>query len=215
MKPRLVNLCRQQSNAARQRVAGVSPAVLLSSRPVASAPGLSDGSPFPRRGIKAIRNSQFAIRNVSRGFTLIEALAGSILLATLLVTVLLAKGNLARQNRQAADRVEACQVLEGLLNQWWSDRSKFPRNGEGEVPGQAAWRWQTHVLDNPQAKPLHAEVVAVALYPADGSADQPAARVEVLLTTDKDLLDRDKQELEQLLGTQATPTSQPQTEPTE
>jgi len=187
MKPRLVNLCRQRSNVARQRVAGVSP--------------------------ESFRTPHSAFAR--RGFTLIEALAGSILLATLLVTVLLAKGNLARQNRQAADRVEACQVLETLLNQWWADRSKFPRNGEGEVPGQAAWRWQTHVVENPQAKPLHAEVVAVALYPADGSADQPVARVEVLLTTDKDLLDRDKEELEQLLGPQATPTSQPQSEPTE
>lgn len=113
--------------------------------------------------------------------TLVETLAGSLLLGTLLVAILVARGQLAIQSRRAQDRLAACQMLDELMESWWPERDQFPRRSAGDVPGHEGWRWQTRLVASNEASALVAETVAVELF-APGQTDTvPAARVEILL----------------------------------
>lgn len=127
------------------------------------------------------RKSARSSRPRPRGTTLVEALVGTVLLGTLLVTILVAKGRLAVQAAQAENRVQACEVLDSVLERWWPDRDGLPRDQAGEVPDRPRWRWQTRRVPNGEADGMHAEIVAVEVF-APGQRDRvPAARVEILL----------------------------------
>ena len=119
----------------------------------------------------------------ARGMTLIEAVAGTALLGTLLVTILVARAKLTAQGRRAELRIEACRLADELLESWWPDRRKIPRNGTGRIPGPGDWRWRTRVVDNRAAEEMDAEVIALEIL-APGSEDgrdTPPVRVEILL----------------------------------
>lgn len=117
----------------------------------------------------------------ARGFTLVEAMVGGLLMASLLVAILMAMGKMSVQSRRAEDRIAACAMLDTLLEQWWRDQRQLPRNKSGQVPGHAGWSWQTRTINNPDVQPLHAEVLAVELFSPQPVDSQPAARVELLL----------------------------------
>jgi type II secretory pathway component PulJ len=118
----------------------------------------------------------------AKGFTLIEAIAGSLLLGSLLVSLLLILSHLNIQSRRAEDRIQASAMLDELMEKWWPDRVNLPRNGSGTVPNHADWRWQTQTIASPQARVLHGEIVAIELFaPQRKKEDGPAARLEILL----------------------------------
>ena len=120
------------------------------------------------------------------GVTLVEALAGSVLLGTLLVSILIAKGQLTIQARRAQDRLAACQVLDDFLEGWWPTRADAPHEAAGTVAGHAGWRWQMRRVTRETATALLAEVVAVEVFAPGQSDTTPAARVDILLpVTDK------------------------------
>jgi hypothetical protein len=126
-------------------------------------------------------NRKCAIHWTSRasGITLVEALAGSLLLGTLLVSILVAKGQLMVQARRADDCLAACQVMDELVESWWPTLSDMPRQGSGEVDGHAGWKWQTRLVACEEADVLSAEVVAIEVTPPGRAA--PAARLEILV----------------------------------
>jgi hypothetical protein len=120
------------------------------------------------------------------GVTLVEAVAGTLVLGTLLVSVLTAKVQLDGQARRAAAKIAACEVLDGLLNGWWADPDGVPLWAQGEVPSHAGWRWRTRVPQRLDAKALQAKVVAVEVF-APGQTDKaPAAAVEILIPLSQD-----------------------------
>ncbi len=131
------------------------------------------------------RKCKIFSRRLPSGMTLVEVIVGTALLGTLLVSILLARGRLSVQTRRAEVRIEACAVLDGLLETWWSDRDRLPRAGEGAVPGRPGWSWRTRTVDREGAEVLRAEVVAVEVFrPAPGggaSGEPPAASVEILM----------------------------------
>jgi hypothetical protein len=126
-------------------------------------------------------------RRSGAGLTLIEVVAGLALLGGLLVTILLARGRFVTRGRDVDRSLEACRLADELLERWWQDRRKIPRNGAGEIPGRYGWRWRTRIVDNEDAADLGARAVAVEILPPrEGSDDgepSPAARVEILLPT--------------------------------
>lgn len=117
----------------------------------------------------------------ARGFSLVEALAGSLLLGSLLVAMLVAMSRMEMQSRRAEDQVQACAVLDGLLEEWWQDRDNFPDGDSGEVPDHAGWWWRTRGVANPDARILHGRVIAVEVFSPQTGDSLPAARTEVLL----------------------------------
>ena len=119
-------------------------------------------------------------RPPARGFTLVEALAGSLLMASLLVAMLLAMSRMNIQSRRAEDRVQACAVLDSLMQQWWRNQRRLPQNQFGQVPGRPGWRWQTRTINNPDLQILYAEVVAVEVFSSQQRDAGPAARLEIL-----------------------------------
>jgi len=108
------------------------------------------------------------------------------LLGTLLVSALLANGRLRVQAHRAERRVQACEIADGLLKEWWKKPSELPRSGAGDVKGFKGWKWQTKRIASEPADELKCEVVALEIYGPADEAETPSARVELLLTKVED-----------------------------
>ena len=120
-------------------------------------------------------------RRRERGLALVEALVGCVLLGTLLVSLLLAKGRMTVQSARSRRRVEACAILDRQLGQWWGDRADFPRKSAGEVPESGGWRWRTRTLTSAEAEALTGEIVAVEVFAPRQTDTAPLARADLLL----------------------------------
>ncbi len=83
-----------------------------------------------------------------RGFTLLEVVVGIMLLATLLVTSLLALGKQRRILRQAHDRQQAISLADAFLTKWHQSSTGVPLSGSGPIAERAGWWWQTEVVAN-------------------------------------------------------------------
>ena len=117
----------------------------------------------------------------ARGLTLVEVLAGTALLGTLLVAILVTKGRLAAQGRIAETRLAACAVLDSLLAEWWTDDDGVPAEQAGDVPGDARWRWRMRTRSDGPVELPDGEVVIVELFDVGTVDPEPAAAVELLL----------------------------------
>jgi hypothetical protein len=115
------------------------------------------------------------------GVSLIEAVAGTVLLATLLVSILQVQGRLKVQSRAVAQRGEACEAIDELLRGWWPDLPSLPREGAGEVPGRAGWQWQTRTVARQDAAAVDGQVVQVDVFAPQWSGPAPTGRIEILL----------------------------------
>jgi len=125
----------------------------------------------------------------TRGTTLVEAMAGTALLGTLLVTLLIAASRLGLQTARAERRIEACRIADRLLEGWWTmKRDEFPRNASGAVPGVQGWRWRTTEVSNGDAITLGGHVVAVDIFAPmeETGTPEPAVRVELVLPEKSD-----------------------------
>lgn len=110
---------------------------------------------------------------VRRGLTLIEVVAGIALLATLLVSILVAHNRHAQQVRQAQGRLAAIEQLDRLLGEWAATGVWQPVGSEGELDG-FMWR----VVESGARVPdeLGSEIVRVELL----EKDRVLASVELL-----------------------------------
>lgn len=115
-----------------------------------------------------------------RGVTLVETLIGALLLGTLLVSIVLARGRMDTQARRADDRLQAVAVLEGVVEAWWSAR-EFPPDGTGQVAVEGTWYWRKTTIHSGEAEQLRAELVAVDIFSSDAPGALPAARLELLV----------------------------------
>ncbi len=115
------------------------------------------------------------------GFTLVEVMAGILLLGTLLTVLVVANGRLAAQSSRSRQAVEAYRVLDDLVDRWWIDPARFPRGGEGPVAERPGWRWRTRVVPSPAAATLAAEVIHVEVFGPSDETRQPTASVQVVL----------------------------------
>lgn len=130
----------------------------------------------PRRGI--------FWRPRRTGVTLVEALVGTAILGTVLVSVLVADGKLRKQASFSEDRIEACRIADALLAEWWptaEEPQKFPRQGSGVIADRPGWSWKTVVVQNEAVDKLHAEVISLEIYSPKFSELRPAVHVEVML----------------------------------
>ncbi len=83
-----------------------------------------------------------------RGFTLLEVVIGLVLLATVLVTSLLAMGRQRRMLRQANDRQQAISLADALLTGWHQSTTGVPLRAAAPIVERPGWWWQTEVVAN-------------------------------------------------------------------
>ena len=111
------------------------------------------------------------------GFSLIEVVASLMLMGTLLVAVLTAHRQNARQTRTAQQRLAAIEVLEGLLADPSGTALLEP---DGKVPGENSFHWRTSVRRDAAADVLGALIVRVEVFDPDYEEGQSLAYVEML-----------------------------------
>ena len=78
-----------------------------------------------------------------RGVTLVEVLAGLVVLGTILAAVAVARGRFLRQTAVAEQRIAAAAALEPLLSEWLAAPVGSLRvPDEGELPGVEGMYWR-------------------------------------------------------------------------
>jgi hypothetical protein len=113
-----------------------------------------------------------------RGATLIEVLAGLVVLGTVLSAVVIARGRFVRQWAVAEQRLDAVRAADGLLEQWSSGGGwAVPTRDEGLI-GES-YLWRTMPVGDESARKLDAVVVRLELY-RRGSGARPVLAMELL-----------------------------------
>ena len=122
-----------------------------------------------------------------RAITLVEVLAGTALLGTLLMAMIVANGRLIEQSSAAERRLDAYRILDELLDEWWANPEGVPREGEGALYGRPGWRWRTSTIDDPDAAELGGSIIAIELFaPASENTHRdaittPVAHIEIIV----------------------------------
>jgi prepilin-type N-terminal cleavage/methylation domain-containing protein len=112
-------------------------------------------------------------------FTLVEVVASLMLLGTLLVAILMAHREHAKQIRNASIRLKAIEVADKLFAEWSEKGMWGTAKASGEVP-DFPWRWT--VLPSPELRRLGASIGRLEIFAADRVDQAPMVQVEVLTT---------------------------------
>jgi hypothetical protein len=116
-----------------------------------------------------------------RGLTLVEVIAGLLLLATLLTSVLAAFKIHAAQIRAARDRLKASELAEGLLGDWMA-RNQLPAVGtQKPLPETDGWMWRV-LANEPQLSGAALRTVRVEICrPPEAAGEQILASVSLVV----------------------------------
>ena len=93
------------------------------------------------------------------GATLIEVLAGLVVLGTVLSSVLIARGRFLRQYGDAQQKIAAARAADALLEKWMTGPPETIPLGEQPLDGSADFRWRTQRIINPDAARLESQVI--------------------------------------------------------
>ena len=120
-----------------------------------------------------------------RGTTLIEVLAGLVILATLLAAVTVARGRFLRQWADADAKLRAARAADAMIAGWTTaDTISVPADAAGALDGVPGCRWRTHVIPSTTADDLGARVVRLdvsrRLTAAEGGREVPVLSVDLL-----------------------------------
>src|SRR3954469_11649587 len=86
-------------------------------------------------------------RAPASGATLIETLAGLVILGTLLVSITIARGRFIRQRALAEQKIAAAAAVDRLVAKWMAGTgSAIPASAQGPVDGLANHTWRTHLI---------------------------------------------------------------------
>lgn len=81
-----------------------------------------------------------------RGFTLLEVIVALALMATVLVSSILAFARHHEQLKSADQRLEAVRIADGIVSQMIATQDGVPLRGQGAVLGKANWYWRTETV---------------------------------------------------------------------
>src|SRR5256885_8742802 len=88
-------------------------------------------------------------RAEARAATLIEALAGLVVLGTLLVSITIARGRFVRQRGVAEQKIAAAAAVDAMVSKWMAGSgSAIPLSDAGPLDGLPNHTWRTRVIEN-------------------------------------------------------------------
>src|SRR5438477_12326371 len=83
----------------------------------------------------------------ARGVTLIEALAGLVILGTLLVSITIARGRFIRQRALAEQKIAAAAAVDRMVAKWMAGSgAAIPVSAQGPLDGLANHTWRTRLI---------------------------------------------------------------------
>jgi hypothetical protein len=112
--------------------------------------------------------------------TLMEVMAGLVILATVLAFVVTARARYLHQAADADARQVAVKAADALLSNWWQDPASVPQNGSGKIDEQL--RWETHARSVGPRDELEVDVVRLEVFRSGevGPDAKPLVSVEVV-----------------------------------
>src|SRR5438874_13163741 len=124
----------------------------------------------------------FSRPRAARAATLIEALAGLVVLGTLLVSITIARGRFVRQRAQAEQRIAAAAAVDSLVSKWMGGNgAAIPLSAAGPLDGLPSHTWRTRVLEK---KPdLNASIIRLEV--TNQSSDIPILTLDLLRHNDR------------------------------
>ena len=116
------------------------------------------------------------------GVTLIELLAGLVILGTLLVSIAAARGRFSRQWAEADRRLSAVRAADKMLAEWMAGAEQnIPIQSQGELAGVPNCSWRTREIRSPAAEELRARVVRLEVFDRTSRSREPLFYVEFLV----------------------------------
>ena len=106
-----------------------------------------------------------------QGFTLIEVIAGTVLLGTLVAGIIVSTSAHQRKIRTARLRIEAAALADDLLNDWQQQTEGIPLSGTGLLTADGRLHWQTRVVANRVLCGVPVHVVRLHLLHAQDPTD--------------------------------------------
>jgi prepilin-type N-terminal cleavage/methylation domain-containing protein len=103
-----------------------------------------------------------------RGFTLIEVLAGLILMATIMSTAMVAFNRHRKQAMASQRLLVGAQMADATLEQLSQLNEGIPESSTGMVAGQPTWRWQTQLIGLAKPAGVDAAVIRFSIQQEDG-----------------------------------------------
>ena len=112
--------------------------------------------------------------------TLIEIVAGLVILGTVLASLAIARGRFARQWSAADRKLAAVRALDALVTEWMNapGDGAVPLNREGRVADSRGLLWRTRAFRDPEARRLSAVIVRVEVT---DRTESPLAAVDLLV----------------------------------
>ena len=103
-------------------------------------------------------------RQRTSGFTLIEVVVGTVLLATLVVSVLVAIGSHQRKIRHVRQKSLAIELADQMMSRWHQSTEGVPLSGRGSLSPDGSLAWQTRVIKSRQLCGVPVYVVRLDLF---------------------------------------------------
>src|SRR5262245_38452988 len=117
-----------------------------------------------------------------RGVTLIEAIAGLVILGTILSSAVIARGRFQRQIRDADNRLAAIRAADELVGKWLSQPiGTAPVPGSGDVGASSELIWRSSWVRDRAAQRLGARIARLDIFDRRGRARTPLLSIEFLL----------------------------------
>ena len=122
-----------------------------------------------------------------RGMTLIEVVVGLAILGSLLTTAVFAKARYTRQWNRANQQLEAIEMADALLTNWWTDPTTFPRSDTGEASNDPQLVWQTHTMSQVGLDESDGQVVRLEIHDRrTPDHEEPLISVDLVLPVEAD-----------------------------
>ena len=117
-----------------------------------------------------------------RGLTLVEVIAGLVLLATLLTAVLVGFKTHAAQIRGARDRLKATEMADELLSGWMAEGVLPPIGTQKALAGTDGWAWRLLANESQQSGPVKIGSVSIEIIRLrDAAVEEVLASVALVV----------------------------------
>ncbi len=127
-------------------------------------------------------SNAFSNSSTRRGLTLVEVIAGLVLLATLLTAVLAAFKAHAAQIRGARDRLKASETAEELVSSWAAQGALPAVGTQKALAGTDGWSWRVLANDSQPSGPVKIGSVRIEIIrPRDVAGDEVLASVALVV----------------------------------